>query len=130
MILIPAKPIAVADFLAAYADDPRYELIDGELRELHPTGPHEEVAGELAAVIKAEIKRVGFHWTVPKSCLIQPPAAEATVLRPDVIALDRKALQAEPLWQREPILTSGQAIRWIAEVVSTNWQDDYARKID
>jgi Uma2 family endonuclease len=47
-----------------------------------------------------------------------------------VIILDCAALQQEPLWQREPIITSGRAIQLIAEVVSTNWQDDYARKID
>lgn len=28
------------------------------------------------------------------------------------------------------MLTSGQAIRLVAEVVSTNWQDDYARKVE
>jgi Uma2 family endonuclease len=47
-----------------------------------------------------------------------------------VIVLDEVALRAEPLWQREPIITSGAAIELVVEVVSTNWQDDYARKVE
>jgi len=58
--------------------------------------------------------------------LIRPPATEATALRPDVSA----KLTAEPLWEREPVLTGGQAIKLVVEVVSTNWQDDYARKVE
>jgi Uma2 family endonuclease len=50
--------------------------------------------------------------------------------RPDVIVLDRTALDREPLWQREPIITSGASVRLIVEVVSTNWQNDYARKVE
>lgn len=122
--------LSLEDFIAQYGDDPRYELIDGELRNLEPTGPHESVAGKVAGYLYSEILRQELAWTVPKTCLIQPPATAATALRPDVIVLDEIALQAEPLWQREPIITSGAAIRLVVEVVSNNWQDDYARKIE
>jgi Uma2 family endonuclease len=124
------QTLTIEDFIAQYGNDPRYELIDGELRDLEPTGPHEAIAGQLTAYLSSEILRCRHKWVIPKSCLIQPPAAATTVLRPDVIILDCAALQHEPLWQREPIITSGRAIHLIAEVVSTNWQDDYARKID
>lgn len=130
MTFTPTKSLSFEEFVAQYGDDPRYELIDGELRPLEPTGPHESVAGKVAGYIYGEILRQGFTWTVPKSCLIRPPAATATALRPDVIVLDESALKAEPLWQREPIITSGAAIRMVVEVVSTNWQDDYARKVE
>jgi hypothetical protein len=95
---------------------------------LEPTGPHESVAGKLAGHIYAEILRQAWTWTVPQNCLIQPPATAATALRPDVIVLDEAAMTAEPLWQREPIITSGTPIRLVAEVVGTNWQDDYLFK--
>lgn len=130
MTYTPAKPFTFEAFIAQYGDDPRYELIDGELRDLEPTGPHESVAGKLAGRIYAEILRLGLPWTIPKTCLIKPPATAATALRPDVIVLDETALAAEPLWQREPIITSGQAVKLVAEVVSSNWQDDYARKVE
>ena len=125
-----SQRFTVEEFVAHYGDDPRYELIDGELRDMEPTGPHESVAGKLAGRLFMEILRLNLGWTIPKSCLIQPPAAEATALRPDVIVLNEAKLAAEPLWQREPILTSGSAIELVVEVVSRNWQDDYARKVE
>lgn len=124
------KLLTFEEFLSRYGPDPRYELIDGELRDMEPTGPHESVAGKLAGRLFIEILRLDRHWTIPKNCLIRPPSTEATALRPDVIVLDETDLAAEPLWAKQPILTSGKAIRLVAEVVSTNWQDDYARKVE
>jgi len=118
------------EFIAQYGDDFRYELIDGELRDMEPTGPHEAVAGKIAGRIFTEILRSDFNWLIPKTCLIKPPAAEATALRPDVIVLDEAQLNQEPLWQREPIITNGSTIKLVVEVISTNWQDDYARKVE
>ena len=71
-----------------------------------------------------------MNWLIPKTCLIKPPAAEATALRPDVIVLDKEKLIQEPLWDKEPIICRGDTIKLVAEVVSTNWQDDYARKVE
>ena len=130
MTYTPTKTYTVEDFLSRYGEDPRYELIDGELRDLEPTGPHESVAGELAGYWFTSLQNNDRQWTIPKNCLIQPPAAGLTVLRPDVIVLDKEKLAHEPLWQREPIITSGDAVVAIAEIVSTNWQDDYARKLE
>jgi Uma2 family endonuclease len=130
MTYTPPKLLTFDEFLRQYGDDPRYELIDGELRDMEPTGPHESVAGKLAGRLFAEILRLDLPWTIPKNCLIRPPSAEATALRPDVVVLDENVLAAEPLWEKQPILTSGKAIRFVAEVVSTNWQDDYARKVE
>lgn len=36
----------------------------------------------------------------------------------------------EPLWDKEPIICRSDTIKLVAEVVSTNWQDDYARKVE
>jgi Uma2 family endonuclease len=59
-------------------------------------------------------------------------------LRPDAIVLDETKLdspterlrQREPLWRKEPIVCNGSTIQLVVEVVSTNWQDDYARKVE
>lgn len=117
-------------FLAQYRDNNCYELIDGELRDMEPTGPHEAVAGKIAGRIYVEIFRNHYNWLVPKNCLIKPPSAEATALRPDVIVLDQSELTQEPLWQKEPVICNGKTIQLVAEVVSSNWQDDYARKVE
>ncbi|WP_375505041.1 Uma2 family endonuclease [uncultured Nostoc sp.] len=139
------KLLTFEEFIAQYGDNTRYELIDGQLRDMEPTGPHEAVAGSIAGRIYVEIFNSNFNWLVPKTCLIKPPAAEATALRPDVIVLDKAELSKEPLWQKEPIICNGSTIKLVAEVVSTavassretrptrcltNWQDDYARKVE
>jgi Uma2 family endonuclease len=130
MTYSPPKLLTFEQFLVEYGDNPRYELIDGELRDMEPTGPHEEVSGNIAGRIYAEILRSNLNWLIPKTCLIKPPAAEATALRLDVIVLDKAKLSQEPLWQKEPIICNGNTIQLVAEVVSTNWQDDYARKVE
>jgi Uma2 family endonuclease len=130
MTYTPTKLLSFEEFYAQYGDDTRYELIDGELRDMNPTGPHESVAGKLAGRLFAEILPLNLRWTMPKNCLIRPPSTDATALRPDVIVLSEADLAHEPLWEKQPVITSGQAIRLVAEVVSTNWQDDYARKTE
>lgn len=50
--------------------------------------------------------------------------------RPDVIILDQNGLLDEPLWQQEPVISLGSSIKLVVEVVSTNWQNDYARKVE
>ncbi|MBS9394910.1 MAG: Uma2 family endonuclease [Dolichospermum sp. LBC05a] len=130
MTYTPVKPLTFEQFLIEYADNTRYELIDGELRDMEPTGPHEEVAGNIAGRIYTEIIHNNLNWLIPKNCLIKPFAGSATAVRPDVIVLDKAKLNQEPLWQKEPIICNGNTIKLVAEVVSTNWQDDYARKIE
>jgi Uma2 family endonuclease len=130
MTYTPAKLFTFEEFLTQYGDNPRYELIDGELRDMEPTGPHEVVAGSVAGRIYAEILRTHLNWLIPRNCLIQPPAATATALRPDVIVLDSAQLKKEPRWQQEPVICNGESIKLVVEVVSTNWQDDYARKVE
>lgn len=130
MTYISAPTLSFDDFIAQYGNNPRYELIDGELRDMNPTGPHEAVVGKIAGYLFNEILRQNLSWFIPKNCLIQPPAATATALRPDVIVLDEREIKQELLWQREPIITRGSTIKLVVEVVSTNWQDDYARKAE
>ena len=48
--------------------------------------------------------------------------------KPDVIVLDRELLAQEPRWETESIITQGSSVKLAIEVVSNNWQDDYAIK--
>jgi len=130
MTYLSPKLFTFEDFLNQYGDDPRYQLIDGELRDMEPTGPQESVAGKIAGRLWGEIFRLHLPWTIPKNCLLRPESSQPTALRPDVIILDEVSLSTEPLWEKQPILTSSQAIKLVVEVVSINWQDDYARKVE
>ena len=40
-----SKLLSFDNFITQYADNPRYELADGELIDMEPTGPHETVRG-------------------------------------------------------------------------------------
>jgi Uma2 family endonuclease len=130
MTYTTTKVLTFDEFIIQYGDNPRYELIDGELRDMEPTGPHEAVTGKIIGYIFVEILRSRHNWIVPKNCLIKPPAMAATALRPDAIVLNEAKLDREPLWRKEPIICNGSTIELVVEVVSTNWQDDYARKME
>ncbi|MGB0561696.1 MAG: Uma2 family endonuclease [Spirulinaceae cyanobacterium] len=128
MLQTSPKPITVDEFIAQYGEDPRYELIDGELIDLEPTGLHEQVIDFLARKFHGAIDRHDLPYIIPHRCLVR--VSEQTAFRPDLIILDRTRLVDEPLWQYQPVITSNIAIKLIAEVVSTNWQNDYARKVE
>lgn len=123
------KLITVDEFIAEYGDQENYELIDGELIEVEPTGPHEQVSSLIGRKLNVEIDHQDLPYFIPHRCLIKLLGTN-TAFRPDVIVLDQTQLINEPLWQQEPVITSGKSIKLIAEVVSTNWQNDYARKVE
>ncbi|MGJ3245345.1 MAG: Uma2 family endonuclease [Elainellaceae cyanobacterium] len=130
MTYTPTQTLTVDEFIAQYGDDARYELADGELIDMEPTGPHETVGGKLATRVGMAITQANHPWFILRTCLIQPFADTATARRPDLIVLDETALANEPLWQRQPVITLGHSIKLVVEVVSSNWETDYARKVE
>jgi Uma2 family endonuclease len=128
MTYTPIKTLTFADFLTQYQNNPRYELADGELIDMEPTGPHETVSGKLA--IKIGIAIAQLPWFIPRNCLIRPFIDTATARRPDIIVLDETQIINEPSWEKEPVITLGRSIKLVVEVVSTNWENDYARKVE
>ncbi|HLP87277.1 MAG TPA: Uma2 family endonuclease [Nostocaceae cyanobacterium] len=130
MTFISPKILTFDDFLTQYQDNTRYELADGELIDIEPTGPHETVSSKLSMQIGMHIFTEKLPWFIPRTCLIYPFANVATARRPDVIVLDETVLDQEPLWQREPVITLGKSIKLVVEVVSSNWETDYARKVE
>lgn len=116
-------------FLAGYLEDDRYELIDGELIDLEPTGLHEQVSGLINRKLNVEINSHDLTWFIPMKCLIKPLGGNSA-LRPDVVVLDQTALGQEPLWRSEPVITLGNSVKMVIEIVSSNWQNDYARKVE
>jgi Uma2 family endonuclease len=126
----PTKPLTFEDFLTQYQDNPRYELADGELIDMEPTGPHETVSGKLATKIGIAITTAQLPWFIPRTCLIRPSIDTATARRPDIAVLDETVIINEPLWEKEPVITLGRSIKLVVEVISTNWETDYARKVE
>ena len=138
MTLAFSPLLSFEEFLTTYQDNPRYELADGELVDLEPTGPHVReaaslkltVAGKIASKLSIEIERQAKPWFIPRTCLIRPFADVITARRPDVVVLDEPVLVNEPLWEKEPVIALGTSVKLVVEVVSTNWETDYARKIE
>jgi len=124
------KLLGFDEFLIRYGDDNRYELIDGEVFNLEPTGQHEEVAAFITTKACVQIDRAGLPWFVLQRGLFRPSNIGMTAFRPDIAVIDPAELASEPLWADQSILTRGNSIKFVAEVVSSNWQNDYARKVE
>jgi len=127
---IPQNTLSFDEFLDRYRRDNRYELIDGEVFDLEPTGLHEEVAAFITTKVCVQIDQMKLPWFVLQRGLIRPANTDMTAFRPDVAVIDRHELAKEPIWSEQSILTLGSSIKFIAEVVSSNWQNDYARKVE
>ena len=130
-ITTPVLPpgLTLEQFVSLQGDNDRLELIDGEVVDLEPTGSHEQVAALLSRKLNVAIDRLSLPYFIPHRCLIQTFSI-GTALRPDVVILDESQLEREPLWRQEPVITLGDTVKLVAEVVSTNWQNDYARKFE
>ena len=130
MVQAFTKLLTFAEFILEYGNNPHYELADGELIDMEPTGPHEAVGGKLATKLGIAITHAELPWFIPRTCLIRPFAETATARRPDIVVLDETVLDDEPFWEHEPVIALGKSIKLVVEVVSTNWETDYARKVE
>ncbi|MGB3405200.1 MAG: Uma2 family endonuclease [Microcoleaceae cyanobacterium] len=123
--------MTLEDFLDWYPDgySGRFELRNGEIIKVQPTGTHEQVAGFLALELGVEIKRLNLPYFIPRQGLVKAINSEKSAYIPDVMVLDSNALENEPLWKKRSTITQGTSIKLAIEVVSTNWQDDYLMKL-
>lgn len=115
------------EFIAWYPEDGRYELINGRVCEVKPTGSHEQVGGYLNCKLSVEMDRLELPYFIPKTCTVKPFSEQSGYL-PDIVVVDQTKLADEPRWQQESTLIRGESIPLVVEVVSTNWRDDYQRK--
>ena len=124
------KLITLEDFWDWYPDGyGRFELHNGEIIKVQPTGTHEQVAGFLALELGVEIKRLNLPFFIPRQGLIKAIDSDKSAYIPDVMVLDSNAMENEPLWNKGSTITQGTSVRLAIEVVSKNWQDDYLMKL-
>ena len=129
MVQALSQFISFQEFLDWQPDTGRYELHNGVVVEMQPTGPHEQVVGLLNRKLNVLIDQENLDAFIPNTALVRPLGME-TGYKPDVLMVDRAALAQEPLWQRQSVITIGSSIKLVVEVTSTNWPDDYARKFE
>ncbi|BAY78427.1 hypothetical protein NIES25_49010 [Nostoc linckia NIES-25] len=109
----------------------RYELHDRVIIEMpKPTGKHSNVTGFLIEELVLTIIQMGKRgiWTIPRESIVKP-SNEKSGYEPDIIVLDRDAISSKPRWERESIIENATSVKLIVEVVSSNWRDDYHKKL-
>lgn len=123
------KLMTFDEFIEWQPENGRYELHNGVVVEIpNPTGKHSTLAGFLIAEFGLEIRRLQLPYFIPKECTIK--FSDNTGYDPDAIVLDKQAVEAnESRWEKESVITRGDSVKLVVEVVSTNWRDDYGYKM-
>ena len=137
MVQAASKLMTFQEFLAWQPETGRFELHDGVIVEMQPTGPQvreaspkeKQVVGLLNRKLNVLIDQADLEAFIPNTALIRPSGAESGY-KPDILLIDQPSLAQEPLWEHESIVTLGTSIKLVVEVTSTNWPDDYARKFE
>jgi Uma2 family endonuclease len=129
MIQATSKPLTFEEFLEQYPEDGKsYELIDGNIVEMRPVGQHEKIAGFITIELGSEIRRQKLPYFIPNNCCVKPPVPNVAYI-PDVIVLDETTIGDDPYWENNSTISLARSARLIVEVVSTNWREDYGRKV-
>ena len=106
-----------------------YELRDGVIIEMPPpTGDHEKVVGFIARKLTVEFDRLNLPYTIPKTAFVKPERANSAY-SPDVLLLNLDNLSNEEFWKKASTVTQAASIPLLVEVVSSNWRDDYYKKL-
>ena len=116
-------------FLDWKSEIARYELFDGVIVEMQPTGSHERVVGLLNRKLNALLEQGNLDYLIPNTAMIKSLGAE-TSYKPDLVLIKPSGLSQEPLWEQASVITLANSLKLVIEVVSTNWPDDYARKFE
>jgi Uma2 family endonuclease len=124
------KHISFSEFIDWYPENSehRYELHNGTIVEMpKPRGRHSQIAGFLSGEIFLVIRQTQYPYFIPRECIVK--INDETAYEPDVIVLDERELIHEPYWNKSSAITRGESIKLLIEVVSTNWRDDYLKKL-
>jgi Uma2 family endonuclease len=93
-----------------------------------PVGDHEEIVGFLATQITLEFSRLKLPYFIPKTAFIKSLNSKSAY-SPDILLLNRSNLVNEPLWKKQSTISESGSVPLVVEIVSTNWRDDYHKKL-
>jgi Uma2 family endonuclease len=129
-VIVESKTISFDDFITWLPERSpyRYELRDGEILKLpKPPGKHSEIAGFISSELSLTIHQSQIPYIIPRDSIVKSIDGNSGY-EPDIIVLDKEMLAQDIRWEAESIITQGSSVKLAVEVVSTNWQDDYAVK--
>jgi Uma2 family endonuclease len=130
MVLVESKTISFDDFITWLPEGSpcRYEFRDGDILEMpKPRGKHSEISGFIISELNFIIRQTPLPYLIPKELIVKSIDGKSGY-EPDIIVLDKEMLAQDLRWEAESIITQGSSVKLAVEVVSTNWQDDYAIK--
>jgi Uma2 family endonuclease len=117
------------EFLETQPENIHYELYDGEIIQMPlPKGKHERIVAFLVMILMSECIRLKLDYGIPSKTLVKP-VNKISGYFPDVLLLNLPNLVNEPYWENESIITKPESVTLVIEVVSTNWRDDYYKKL-
>ncbi|NJL92109.1 MAG: Uma2 family endonuclease [Coleofasciculaceae cyanobacterium SM2_1_6] len=122
------KTTTFEEFLEWKPEGGLYELHNGVIFEMHPIGKHEEINGFLSKKLNFQFEHLNLPYIIPRQALVKIIDQDSAYF-PDVLVINQGNLDSEPLWKKFSTVTQAASIPLVIEVVSTNWQDDYAHKL-
>jgi Uma2 family endonuclease len=128
MIQLLPKLITFDEFIEWLPENRHYELHEGKIIEMQPTGQHEDITSFLTQELTLEYMRMNLPYRIPPKALVKLKDKE-TGYNPDLLLINRQNLINEPLWEKKSTLINGESIPLVIEVVSSNWRDDYGYKL-
>ena len=128
MIQLLPKLITFDEFIEWLPENRHYELHEGKIIEMQPTGQHEDITSFLTQELTLEYLRMNLPYRIPPKALVKLKDKE-TGYNPDLLLINRQNLINEPLWEKKSTLINGESIPLVIEVVSSNWRDDYGYKL-
>jgi Uma2 family endonuclease len=128
MIQLLPKLITFDEFIEWLPENRHYELHEGIIIEMQPTGQHEDITSFLTQELTLEYLRMNLPYRIPPKALVKLKDKE-TGYNPDLLLINRQNLINEPLWEKKSTLINGESIPLVIEVVSSNWRDDYGYKL-
>ena len=100
------KTTTFDEFIEWLPENRRYELHEGKIIEMQPTGKHEDIAGFLTQELTLEYARMNLPYRIPPKALVKLQDKE-TGYNPDLLLVDRRNLASEPLWEKKSTLIHG-----------------------
>ncbi|BAZ32965.1 hypothetical protein NIES4074_54730 [Cylindrospermum sp. NIES-4074] len=130
MVQALTKPVTFEDFINWYPNTGmRYELHNGTIIQMNPpVGDHELIVGFLVRKLSVEVDRLNLPYIMPKTAFVKPLEVDSAYL-PDILILNPDNLNNESLWQKVATISQATSVPLVVEVVSTNWRDDYHKKL-
>ncbi len=130
MIQLAVQTTSFDEFVAEIPEKSayRYELHEGEVIEMpKPRGKHSQIASFITIELGIEIRRLELPYFIPTDFIVKSVDSQSG-FEPDVTIANEQSLKDESRWEQESIITLGNTIPLVIEIVSTNWQDDYWNK--